>query len=97
MKRREFLGLIGGAAAWPLRARAANTDKVYRVAMVSPATPTSEMSKRGNHVYYGPLLSELERLGYIEGKNLVLLRFSSEGRVSQFEVTARNVIDAANI
>jgi putative ABC transport system substrate-binding protein len=86
---------VGGAAtAWPLCARAADTDKIYRVALVSPVTPVSEMSATGIHVYYVPLLRELERLGYVEGKNLVLLRFSAEGSVSQFPVTARSAIDS---
>jgi putative ABC transport system substrate-binding protein len=95
MKRREFIGLIGALTACSLSARAANTDQIYRVAMVSPVTPTSEMFKGSNHVYYVPLLRELERLGYVEGKNIVLLRFSGEGRVPQFAVTARDAVDAS--
>jgi len=95
MRRRDFIAGIGATTTLSLPARAATTDKLYRVAIVSPVTPVSEMSKDGNHVYYVPLLNELERLGYIEGKNLLLLRFSGEGRVPQFAVTARNAIDAS--
>jgi len=95
MQRREFITLLGGAAVvWPLCARAADADKIYRVAVVSPVTPVSEMSASGNHIYYAPLLKELERLGYVEGKNLVLLRFSGEGSVSQFPATARRAIES---
>jgi putative ABC transport system substrate-binding protein len=95
MRRREFVGLVGGAAAWPLYAQAADTDKMYRVALVSPVTPISEMSVSGNHVYYVPLLKELERLGHVEGKTFVILRFSAEGSVPQFPATARSAIDSA--
>jgi hypothetical protein len=49
MQRRWFIGLVGGAAVWPLAAeivQAAESNKVYRVAAVSPVSASD--SRGGN-------------------------------------------------
>ena len=47
MRRRDFLSLIGSgiAASWSSSARAQQTAKVYRIAIVSPSTPASEINE----------------------------------------------------
>jgi putative ABC transport system substrate-binding protein len=97
MRRRKFIGLIGSAAAWPLAAgtvRAAESNKVYRVAAVSPTVAASDMTENGNVPTWKVLFLELRRLGYVEGKNLVVLRFSAEGDTSRHDTIARDAIGA---
>jgi putative tryptophan/tyrosine transport system substrate-binding protein len=79
MKRREFIAGIGAAAAWPGAVRAEQSSRVYRIAVLSVAAPISEMTESGSYPSFVPFFKELRRLGYIEGKNLVVLRFSAGG------------------
>ena len=65
MRRRDFITLVGGATvAWPLAARAQEPGRIYRLG-------TLQLSPRSlpNHVAF---YAELQRLGFIEGQNLVV-------------------------
>jgi putative ABC transport system substrate-binding protein len=61
MQRREFIKLIGGAAAWPLTARA-QRDVMPVVGVLSPESPTTSFA--------GGLRAGLQELGYVEGQNI---------------------------
>jgi putative ABC transport system substrate-binding protein len=94
MRRREFIALLGGAAATSSRAaRGQKPEKVYRIAFVSPTRPVSEMIE--TNLDYGIFFKELHRLGYIEGKNLVALRFSAEGDSARYDPIISNVVRAS--
>lgn len=70
MKRREFITLVGGAAAtWPVAALAQQTGKVARVGVlvISSSTPLSASGLK-------EFMANLARLGFIEGRNLVVDR-----------------------
>jgi hypothetical protein len=75
MRKREFITLLGGAAAWPLAVRAQQPGKVHRVALVSATLPVSEMIDN-----WRPLVQGLAALGYMEGRNLELEWRSAEGK-----------------
>jgi putative tryptophan/tyrosine transport system substrate-binding protein len=90
MKRRD---LIAGAliALTVRRAQAQQTGKVYHIAIVSPAAFVDEMSETSSHLGYRSLFEELRRLGYVEGQNLIVERFSGGGQAEQYAELARKV------
>jgi putative ABC transport system substrate-binding protein len=50
------------------------------------------MNETGDHPYYPALFKELRRLGYVEGKNLVVARYSGEGREDRYPELCRDVV-----
>src|SRR5436190_14168731 len=93
MKRREFIALVGGAAAWPLAARAQQTGRVYRVSLIFTTAPVSEMvGPDPAHPLIKAFLQRLRALGYVEGQNLIWEPRSAEGRFERFgEIVAELV------
>ena len=65
MKRREFITLFGGAAAWPLAARAQQSERVRRVVVLMGSAETA--STRG---WLTTFARRLEELGWREHYNL---------------------------
>ena len=62
IKRREFITLLGGAAAWPLTARAQQPERMRRVgALMGYPEAQSELAS---------FLQELQKLGWVERRNL---------------------------
>jgi putative ABC transport system substrate-binding protein len=91
MKRRDFLaGVL--LAATSQHAEAQQHSKVYRLALAAPSTPITEMTEESGHPVYSPLFMELKRLGYIEGTNLVVERYSGNGRSENYPELARTVV-----
>jgi len=77
MKRRDFITLLGGAAAWPRAATGQTTSKVYRVGSLSPGEPVSDSSYFGAAIIRG-----FAKYGYALGRNLV---FERRGAMAKME------------
>src|SRR6266481_4371484 len=92
VRRRDFITILGGAAAWPLAVRAQQSSRMKRIAIVSPATKIGDMSVNGTR-QYRVFFEELGRLGYVEGQNLVVERYSGEGRTEHYADLARDVVN----
>ena len=83
MKRREFITLLGGAAAWPLAARAQQAGKIHKVGYLSPSLPS----------VYSPLLfDDLRELGWIEGKNVTFEYRFAENRLERLPELASELV-----
>ncbi|WP_213290966.1 ABC transporter substrate-binding protein [Bradyrhizobium sp. sGM-13] len=91
MKRREFVALLGAVSMLPLTARAQQTAKMYRIAIMHPSHRITELNELSRFRYYREFFGELRQLGYVEGHNLVIERFSAEGRVDSYPTLARDV------
>ena len=92
MKRRTFIALIGGAAASASTARAQQSAKMKRIAMVHPSDPVANMVA-SYHPFYRAFFDEVNRSGYVEGKNLFVERYSAGGHPDRFVQLARDVAD----
>ena len=85
LRRREFITLLGGAAASPVVARAQQLRaKAYRIAIVHPSVPVADIIESGGNPYCPAFFKELRRLGYVEGQNLSVARYSAEGRENRY-------------
>ncbi|NVN88716.1 MAG: ABC transporter substrate-binding protein [Rhodopseudomonas sp.] len=65
-----------------------------RVAIVSPATAVGDMSITGSRIYQA-FFEELVRVGYIEGQNLVVERYSGGGRTERYAGLVRDVVSTS--
>jgi putative ABC transport system substrate-binding protein len=85
MDRRTFLAASLRVLASPLAVEAQPTGKVYRVGVIFPSAPVSEMAgPEPVHPAARALVQGLRALGYVEGRNLILERRSAEGRFERF-------------
>ncbi|HMH74335.1 MAG TPA: ABC transporter substrate-binding protein [Bradyrhizobium sp.] len=92
MRRRDFVTALGTAAIWPLAAQAQQPAKMKRIAYVHSAANVSRISASGEP-FYRAFFEELSRLGYVEGQNLGVERYSGDGRTERYAELARNVVN----
>src|SRR5689334_9766898 len=84
MRRRQFLGVLGGAAAWPCTGRA--QAKVYAVGILE-TVPRAQ-----NQANFAALLKGLRELGYVEGQNLRVHYRSADGQGERFPDLATELV-----
>jgi ABC-type uncharacterized transport system substrate-binding protein len=85
MQRREFITLLSGAAAaCPLAGRAQQAPRQHRIAFVHSGIPAGELTETAGPFWVRRFYQTLRGLGYAEGGNIVVERYSAEGRSQRF-------------
>jgi putative ABC transport system substrate-binding protein len=86
MERREFITLLGAAAAWPLAARAQQPPRLPTIGYVGANTPSVESQR------IDVFVQRLRELGWIEGRTIAIEVRWGEGRNERFAEIAAEFV-----
>ena len=90
MRRREFITLVGGAAAWPINGRAQQTAKIPRIGVLSPGGSDKSDASLTTINAFIPALREL---GYTEGQNIAIERKFAGGNADRLRSLATELVE----
>jgi putative ABC transport system substrate-binding protein len=91
LRRRDFaIGLLLGATVRPMWAQ--EPAKQHRIAVVLSAGSAASINAKENRPWQA-FFEELRRLGDVEGQNLIVERYSGEGRPEGYADLAREVVN----
>jgi putative ABC transport system substrate-binding protein len=88
IRRRSFITLLGGAAAWPLAARAQQGDRVRRVGVLIGSDESDPVAKLG----LSALTHALADLGWTDGRNARIDPRWAGGDTNRIRALARELI-----
>jgi putative tryptophan/tyrosine transport system substrate-binding protein len=89
MRRRAFLGVLGGVAAWPLTGRAQQPDRVRVVGALFDLRDNSSVAQS----YIAAFRDELAKLGWKEGSNLRIESRFNAGHTDELRTLAKQLVD----
>jgi putative tryptophan/tyrosine transport system substrate-binding protein len=93
MRRRDFLCVLSGAAiAFPFGAHAQQAQKQHRIAFVHSGIPADLLTDTAGPFWVRRFYQTLRQLGDTEPGNLVVERYSAEGRSDRFAALAATVV-----
>jgi putative ABC transport system substrate-binding protein len=86
MRRRGFIGLMGGVVAWPFAARAQQAASVRRIGFLSPFSPVD------TRLWNKAFLQGLRDAGWVDGKNITIEYRYAEGRIDRLPALIADLI-----
>jgi putative ABC transport system substrate-binding protein len=88
LRRREFIAGLGGAAAWPLAARAQQGDRVRRIGVLMPLDENDPLAKAA----VSELTRALADLGWTDGRNVRIDLRSGRGDADRIRALAQELV-----
>ena len=85
MNRRHVIGLLGGAVAWPLAARAQQPG----MPVVGFLYAASGLASETRLAFFRRGLAET---GYVEGQNVILLKMGADGKLDRLPLLAADLV-----
>ena len=86
MKRREFIALLGGAAAWPLTVHTQQPAGQSKIGLLGSTTAQIEGKRVSGFV------QRLREFGWIDGKNVIIEYRWTDGRTERFAEIAAEFV-----
>ena len=94
MKRREFITLIGGAAAWPLAARAQQGERIRRIGWLTASLALNDPEIQARNAKF---VERLRELGWVEGNNMQIDFRSGAGNIDVARKHAAELVTVADV
>jgi putative tryptophan/tyrosine transport system substrate-binding protein len=89
LKRRQFIALVGGAAGWPLAARAQQPDRMRRIGVLMSYDETDPDAK----TYLSAFMKVLGELGWTDSRDVRIDVRWAGGSVDRALVYAKELVD----
>src|SRR3954466_12499960 len=90
MRRRDFLVVAGAMASAPALGQVPTAR--HRIAFVHSGIPAAQLTETSETFWVRRFFAELRGLGYAEPANLVVERYSAEGRPERFAALAAEIV-----
>jgi putative ABC transport system substrate-binding protein len=89
MRRREFLGLVGGAAAWPVAARAQQPERMRRLGVLMAVAESDADVRKGIAIFQ----QRLQELGWRDGHNIRIDYRWGDADGERIQTLAKELVD----